>query len=158
MGRKKLPYGEGDWFSVPLEDGTYAVGLVARCPQGGKVLLGYFFGPKRAELPGAEDVTKLTKEDAVLVARFGDLGLHNKEWSVVGRSERWDRDAWPMPVFARTESTDSSKAYLTSYADDDPNRALCESVCDAKEAGCFPQDGVWGYGAIEMVLTDLLSA
>ena len=63
-----------------------------------------------------------------------------------------------MPVFARTESTDSSKAYLTSYADDDPNRALCESVCDAKEAGCFPQDGVWGYGAIEMVLTDLLSA
>lgn len=157
MGRKRLPYKEGDWFSVPLKDGTYGVGLVARSPKGGKVLLGYFFGPKRATPPSVDDIARLEKEDAVLVARFGDLGLYNGEWSVVGRSGPWDRTAWPMPAFARTASTDSSRAYLTLYADDDPTQTLRETACDAEEASRFPQDGVWGYGAIEVILTDLLS-
>ena len=39
----KASYREGDWFAVPLRDGGYAAGLIARAnPKG--VLLGYFFG------------------------------------------------------------------------------------------------------------------
>lgn len=43
-------YREGSRFAVPLRQGGYAVGLVARVnPRG--VLLGYFFGP-RHDVPG----------------------------------------------------------------------------------------------------------
>ena len=37
---------EGQWFAVPLDDGRFGTGLVARDSKTG-VLLGYFFGPAR---------------------------------------------------------------------------------------------------------------
>ncbi len=72
---KKLPYREGDWFAVPLQDGDYAVGLVARCPRGGKVFLGYFFGPRRKRMPNLKDLQGLTAEDALLSHQILPLAL-----------------------------------------------------------------------------------
>ena len=63
-------YGEGDWFAVPLREGGFAAGVVARAnPKA--VLLGYFFGPRRAAVPSVEEVSRLRPDDAVLVGKFG---------------------------------------------------------------------------------------
>ena len=44
----KLPYSEGSVFLVPLRNGGYARGVVARATGEGKGLFGYFFGPRLA--------------------------------------------------------------------------------------------------------------
>jgi hypothetical protein len=59
MGSQKINYREGDWFAVPLRDGGYAVGLVARMDNRGGVL-GYFFGPRRDDVPSPSDVEAST--------------------------------------------------------------------------------------------------
>jgi hypothetical protein len=74
---KKLPYREGTWFAIPLETGGFGVGVVARATKRGKVILAYFFGPHRSEVPSLDEVERLSPEDAVAVAHVGDLGLHD---------------------------------------------------------------------------------
>jgi hypothetical protein len=78
MARNKINYREGDWFAVPLRDGDYAVGVVARVDGSGGVL-GYFFGPRRAEVPSLLEVENLDPDQALRVLRFGDLGLIENE-------------------------------------------------------------------------------
>lgn len=151
---KKLPYREGDWFGVPI-GGGFAVGLVARCHRRGKTLFGYFFGPKRAKLPAVDELGALAPGDAIFVARFGDLGLINGEWPVIGTSKDWNRAKWPMPPFGRIDVVDSNVGYLTFYSEDDPGDALEFYTCDPAEIARFSEDGGWGYGAVEHELKAL---
>ena len=95
---KKLPYEEGSWFAIPLEQGGYAVGCVARCTGKGPAL-GYFFGPKRAQVPSIDELASLAPKDAIKVMQFGDLGLIDGSWPVIGRFPDWDRTKWPIPIF-----------------------------------------------------------
>ena len=157
MGKKKLPYKEGDWFGVPLESGGYAVGLIARARRSGKALFGYFFGPKREQLPGMDDFRDLTLKDAILIGRFGDLGLYTGEWPIIGHSEPWNRNAWPMPVWVRVDEI-SGKAWKVQYSEDDPSLIVQETPCDFKEACRFPKDRAMGSGAVEIRLTKLLAS
>jgi len=72
----KLPYSEGSVFLVPLRDGGYARGVVARAGPKGKILMGYFFGPRlatRDDMP----LSDLAPAQAILRMRFADLGLIN---------------------------------------------------------------------------------
>lgn len=117
-------YREGDWFAVPLPEGGFAVGLVARANPGG-VLLGYFFGPKRSDVPLLSQLAALRPGDAVLVAGFGHLGLQQGVWPILGRLETWDRRDWPMPVFVRHEEL-TRRSLRVFYDDDDPNRFIRE--------------------------------
>ncbi|MBM3240185.1 hypothetical protein FJZ31_28200 [Candidatus Poribacteria bacterium] len=157
MGKKKLPYKEGDWFGVPLEDGGYAVGLIARSRRGGKALFGYFFGPRRSRLPNLNDIRDLTMADAILIGRFGDLGLYTGEWPIIGHSEPWDRNAWPMLPLIRVDEF-SKKAWKVEYSEDDPSLIVQETPCDAKEAYRFPRDRAMGSGAVELRLMKLFSS
>ncbi len=70
----KLPYSEGCVFLVPLREGGYARGVVARAAPQGKVLFGYFFGP-RIDSVGKIALEDLVPGNEVLRVRFGDLGL-----------------------------------------------------------------------------------
>jgi len=95
----KLPYKEGTWFAVPLRGGGYATGLVARhIPGEGKIVLAYFFGPKRQTIPSMEELEGLTPDMAIKVIRVGDLGLFEGSWPIVGDSPKWQRERWPMPA------------------------------------------------------------
>jgi hypothetical protein len=152
--RSNLPYKEGDWIAIPLQNGGYAVGLIARVPPGGKILLGYFFGPKRSEIPVLSDVEHYTAKDAVLIKMFGDLGLINGEWKVIGHSTSWKRDSWPVPLFVRKD--DISNRYTLIEYDNDNLTEISERPCDIKEVEFLPKDGLSGYGAIEIRLTALL--
>lgn len=155
MAKAKVNYREGDWFAVPLQDGGYGVGIVARADLKG-VTLGYFFGPKREAVPSLEEVAQLRPVDAVLVGMFGDLGLIRNEWPVIGSVEGWDRNEWPMPVFVRYEEL-TGRTFHVFYDPDHPNRVIREEQVPPGEAEQGPQDGLMGFGYTEAVLTRLLA-
>src|SRR5262249_16153212 len=46
----KINHAEGECLAIPLRDGGFAIGVVARANATG-VLLGYFFGPRRDVVP-----------------------------------------------------------------------------------------------------------
>jgi hypothetical protein len=150
----KVYYREGAWFAVPLREGGYAVGVVARAnPKA--ALLGYFFGPKRDNVPSLDDVAHLKPADAVLVGKFGHIGLTQGNWPILGRLEDWDRDEWSMPVFVRYEEL-TGRSFHVFYDDNDPNKLLREEQVEAGAAEQGPKDGLMGAGFVEKVLTSQL--
>ena len=74
-----MSYDEGNWFAVPLTQGGYALGLVART-NGRGTALGYFFLPVFPDVPDSTATVGLQAADAILVRLFGDLALINGEW------------------------------------------------------------------------------
>jgi hypothetical protein len=158
----KPDYHQGDWFAVPLDQGGYALGIIARTNPLG-VLLGYFFGPRRAELPTLDDVAALRAGDAVLIARFADRGLRGRsrsgrQWLVLGRLADWDRSAWPMPVFGRVDAQ-TGHVYRVFYLDNDPGsrprRARAASY-DISVVKSLPRDGMASPDEVERWLDGLL--
>jgi len=147
-------YSEGDWFAVPLREGGFGIGVVARANPDG-VLLGYFFGPRRDFPPSVDEVTDLKATDAVLVRKFGHLGLAQGKWPIVGRAPGWDRDDWPMPVFVRYEEV-TGRSFRVFYEDSDPNKLVREEQVEPGAAEQGPKDGLLGAGAVEKVLTTQL--
>jgi Immunity protein 26 len=149
-------YSEGDWFAVPLREGGFAVGVIARatpCRRG--VLLGYFFGPKRESVPALEELNGLSAANAVLVERFGHLGLVHGTWPLLGCIDGWDRSAWPMPAFGRLEEF-TGRALKVIYDDNHPNKFVRTEQVPPEMLAYLPKDGLSGAGAVEIVLTGLL--
>jgi hypothetical protein len=151
----KIAAKEGDWFAVPLREGGFAVGVVARTNQKGG-MFGYFFGPKRAEVPALEDVAGLAPADAVLVGTFGDLGLIRGTWPLLGPCPHWERDRWPMPPLIRYEEL-TGRSFRVYYADDDPNHVIREEQIPPGATRDGPEDGLMGAGFVEKRLTRVLA-
>jgi hypothetical protein len=153
----RLPYREGTWFAFPLKNGGYGVGLVARSPKNGRVLFGYFFGPRREKIPGLDEVASLEPSAAVARLIFGDLGLINGEWKILGHSEAWDRNRWPMPHFAKV--TDLAGYHVASkrqYSDNNPAELIGEWRVTDEEIRGLPEDIMHGHRAVEAVLTRII--
>lgn len=147
-------YSPGDWFAVPLAPKAYAVGVIARAnPKG--ILLGYFFGQKHLGLPTLEDVTDLQARDAVLVGRFGYLGLRSGSWPVLGHLETWKSRDWPMPMFARKDAL-TDRVFRVTYDPDDPGRWLKTEPIGRGERVDYPQDGLMGAEYVEKILSQIL--
>lgn len=121
---KTLPYQEGTWFAVPLQHGGFALGVVARATRYGKVILCYFFGPRRKTLPTLSDAESLRPENAAGVWRVGDLGLVNGSWPILGSYPSWNRLEWPMPDYVRRDS--ARRAWRVQYSDTNPNEIISE--------------------------------
>lgn len=151
----RLPYREGDWFAVPLAGGGYAVGLVARSSAKGKILLGYFFGPRRKQLPELSDLLRLEPRDAVLVDLFGDLSLYRREWPVLGSTPDWDRNRWPMPVFGAVEDF-TGIGWRIEHPNEDPAAEPRETRVSKAEASQLPEYHLMGAGAVEDHLDERL--
>jgi hypothetical protein len=156
MTRKKLQYMEGDWFAIPLRNGGYALGLIARMDGKGEVL-GYFFGPRHQDLPLEQETKNLSPSSAILIRRIGDLGLLRGEWPIVAHSPHWRREEWPQPAFGRI-AMDESWASQVEYSEDDLSQVIREVPVSLAEARNLPEDGLSGYGAAEIRLTKLLSS
>jgi hypothetical protein len=152
--RLKMNYREGDWFAVPLEEGGYAVGLVARLrPKAAP--FGYFFGPRRPSVPTLDELTQLSPDDTILRCNFGDLGLLKTWWPVIGRHEPWNPALWPLPSFGRENVLHEGYAWLVDYSEETLQPVLKRSVSAAEIEG-LPHDGLSGYGYVEGQLSDLL--
>lgn len=158
MSRKVLPYKEGDLFAIPLGDGCYGLGLIARMGTRGGVVLGYFFGPCRSRLPSTDDTLMLRPIDAVLICQFCNPALVNGEWPIVPRSDKWCREDWPQPAFGHIDVVDKSKAYKREYPYNNPSDLFIkETPVSLEEARRLPQDGLYGHLALQSMLTKLLS-
>ncbi|EEF59410.1 immunity 26/phosphotriesterase HocA family protein [Pedosphaera parvula] len=151
----KLPYKEGTWFAVPLRQGGFAIGVVARATAKGKVILGYFFGPRRMSVPTLEEVETLNPQNAIRKLQVGDLSLVKGEWPIIGLSKSWERADWPMPVFIRRDPL-RPKAWLVYRSDTDPNVVIREEPAPNGLTG-LENDSLSGAGAAEIVLTRLLT-
>ena len=148
----KLPYEEGSVFLVPVEGGGFARGVVARSATRGGCLFGCFFGP-RLENQSDATLDGLAPDRAILKARFGDLGLINGEWLVIGAVSDWDRAQWSMPDFVRRESL-RERAWRVRYEDTDP--AKIEAEWPTEYDSDLEQDAMSGYVAVEIKLDMLL--
>jgi len=148
---------EGDWYAVPLKNGGYGVGLVARKGRRG-ALLGYFFGPRYEQVPTLDAVRGLHPDAALLRAIFGDLGIQLGKWPLLGRLDTWHREQWPLPEFGRIEDEARGVAWIANYESVDISENPRERRCSIEEARRLPEDGDWGYGAIQNVLTQKLSS
>lgn len=147
---KKLPYSEGSVFLVPLEGGGYARGVVARSAPKGKILFGYFFGPRVDDESGII-FDGLDAANSVLCLIFGDLGLINNEWPIIGSIPNWDRTKWPMIETIRRDYLGRLKPILVRYADDDPSKVIAEEVLTNDRD--LPSSGLAGSGFVEALLS-----
>jgi hypothetical protein len=147
-------YPESSVFLVPLKDGGFARGVVTRTAPGGKLLVGYFFGP-RLTLQSKAVVSQLEASDAVLSLRFGDLGLFKGLWPIVGKLPSWDPAKWPMPDAVRRDPLGRIKPILIRYDDHDPSKISSEVLLEHDNG--LPAEGLAGYGYVEAKLTKLLS-
>jgi len=147
-------YREGDWFTVPLRDGTFASGCLARTSRRG-VLFGYFFGPKRAEPANINELERLAPTDASLLCMFGHLALKTGKWPVIGQRGCWNRAEWPIPLLARHEEF-SERAFLERYNDNDPSQLMEETAVTTERAEGVPASALFGAGAVEIELTEKL--
>ena len=152
MRSSKRDFPEGTWFSVPLRNGGFAQGVVARTTGEG-VVFGYFFGPKADSVEALAPRDDLTVSDAVLVGKFGDRGFIEGTWSKLSNDQNWSRSQWPMTPFIRVDEVAGS-ACLSTY-DDDFN-LLSDEPCDPTLADKHPRDSLMGYGSVEIKLTRLL--
>jgi hypothetical protein len=147
-------YREGTWFAVPLRSGGFGLGMVARlkADSHGGVGIGFFFGPRFDELPQLRELEALRAHDALLVCRFGVLGLADQTWPILGVNPAWTREAWPAPTFGRTNPL-SGRVYRIRYAEDDIQRVIAEEPVESSALAEMPRDGLLGAGAVEIVLS-----
>lgn len=150
MARVKYP--EGTAFLVPLRNGGFARGVVARVNPRAACIFGYFFGPKHNE-PSTVDLNGLDPQMAIASMRFGDLGIIKGEWKILGHIQEWNRDCWKMPDFIRREPI-ANRAWLVRYSDCDPARVEGEAPVPLDTD--LPEDSSWGCGAVELYLTQVL--
>lgn len=154
MANKVLPYGSGSVFLVPLPAGGIARGVVARTAPKGKIVTGYFFGPRLA--PGqAIDLSDLSAEKAIYGARIGDLGLVNGSWIVLRTLPSWDPTKWPTPPAVRRDPLGMIPPILVEYDDKDPSIVLRETPFLGSDD--VPTDGLAGYRFVELKLDKLLA-
>ena len=139
---------------MPLQGGGHAVGVVARRAPAGRIMLAYMFGPKRDALPSLAELDTLRPEQAVRRLRTGDMALLNERWPMLGDSEHWDRDAWPMPAFIRRNES-LQRAWRATYADADPAKLDREESVPFDTPG-LESDSLYGYGATELLMSKLL--
>jgi hypothetical protein len=156
MSRKRIKYSEGQWFAVPLENGGYALGTIARGGYQARGGLGYFFGPKRNEVPGEEVTWNLQPEDAVLIAWFGDI-IEGK-WPLIPSTRPFRREDWPVPKFGSIDLANPRTGWVVEYAQQATKYTEMMSVTGVpmEDIVGLPNHVLSGAGAIEAKLCRLL--
>ena len=89
---------------------------------------------------------------------FGDLGLINGEWRVLGRLPDWRRGDWPVPVFGRVSRIRERVHAWRIHYGDAMLEPLWDEPCPPAEAELLPSDGVYGSGAVGLTLARRLGA
>lgn len=152
---RKRKYHEGDVTAVPLTSGGFGVAVIARVAPQGKIAYGYLFKMRLKDASEQSDPLGLDPRNSVLQLRFGDLGIIKGEWPIIGRIPNWNRAEWPMVAFARRDDL-SRQAWKVTYSDTDPSARESEVPC-AYESD-LPRDALFGSGAVETTLTQIVNS
>jgi hypothetical protein len=154
MGVAREKVTSGNWYAVPLQgDAIYAVGVVTHIGHSHRdLLMGYFFGPVRSNIPMLADVVTSRPADAILIAKFGFGNIH---WPLLGRDPDWQSELWPIPAFGRVMDPPGIGVRMV-YSNNDPYGIFVETRVSIEEALSLPSDSFFGSIAVEIVLTKLL--
>jgi hypothetical protein len=158
MNKKRIRYFEGQWFAVPLRKDGYALGIIVRGSYKAKGGLGYFFGPKYQEIPNDESTWEKKPVDAILITKFGDLGIINGSWPLIKSTRPFLKEEWPIPKFGHEVSLLPGKGTIREYAQDNIGRLIIvkETPVNVKEIIGLPEDLSRGGGSVEIELTKIL--
>ena len=140
MRKKKIKVKEGDVFAVPLRQGGYGIGLVAR--EHKTLTLGYFFKKIYSSVPDDIDITDINKWEVVLIGKFSSMGIENGEWPLIKIIPDYNRNEWPIPVLKMQEPL-SEKYFAVVYDDtliNDERYLISE-----EEAKKLFNHGLYGY-------------
>jgi Immunity protein 26 len=151
---KKLKLKEGNVFAIPLVQGGYCIGLVAR--EYKTIRLGYFFN-KVYSTSTLLDVTteeEVNKNDIVLIRKFSTNGFKNSEWVLLERGFIFYKEQWPIPVFKMQDPL-TEKYYAVFY--DETLVSEKRSLISEAEAHRLYNHGLSGYKALEKQVSILLS-
>ena len=140
----------GKLFVVPLKDGGFSVGLVAR--QDKSILLGYFFDTYFSEKPSNVDDFNFDKNNVCLICLFGIVGLKSNEWTVIGDLPNWDKQEWLVPTFKQKDPL--LNIYYAITYDDDLNEVSRIKISEDDAKTLF-NSGVHGSGVVESILSKL---
>jgi hypothetical protein len=158
MSPIKNNYLEGQWFSVPLRRGGFALGIIVRGSYKTKGGLGYFFGPKFSSLPKEIDTWDKKPEDAILIKQFGDLGIKNGRWVMIPSSRPFSRDDWPIPKFGSQSPFHPGMGFVREYkcGVDGALVLVNDTLVDIGMIKSLPVDQISFGGSVEIELTKLL--
>ncbi len=69
------------------------------------------------------------------------------------------REEWPVPRFQRPDRLNPRQGWLVEYSQEDSGAGIPirEIYCDADDLVGLPEDGVYGFEALEIALTHILS-
>jgi hypothetical protein len=138
-------YREGDWFTVPLGEGAWALGRIAREASG--IVFAYFFAPALERPATLEDARGLTAAGSLTQMLVSHLDLRDGAWPVLGQEE-WDPADWPMVEFERVMEVGGGERLFAIVWDE---RTLNDEVearpLPPEEAGNRPRDVLSGSGA-----------
>lgn len=150
---------EGSVVAIPILPGSWVAGVYARTKKGrGKrVPFGYFFG-KVHSAPEDIRLGELNAADAVLKSRFGDLGLVQGKWSLVGKIDPWNRSEWPMPDFMLSGADPFMSLPWDQLLRFDDNDPTIEIMRERHPVGTLqlPSAGVPGSVALEHTLAKII--
>lgn len=151
---KTITIEPGDLFVVPLDEDCYALGLASRVSKnrGTKTVLGYFFDTTFSTVPTIAEIPNLKPCAAILIARFSGQSIMETQWPKIGTYQNWDPEKWPMPSFCRQNVVTPSWGWLIKYQNDDPQVRITEEPCNFADVATLPSDGLFGCGAVLMVL------
>jgi Immunity protein 26 len=92
---------EGDVVAITLEDGRYALGVLARVetkrPRKPYGIYVYFFGPYNLKESLPEIALSLKPHNSIISLNTSALSIYSDEWKKVASFTPWDRTAWPLP-------------------------------------------------------------
>jgi len=144
----------GDWFAVPLPDGTWAAGRVVR--KEAWAFLGYYFGPRLRQQPTLADVKHFTAADAVNVDNADTYLVTTGFCPLLGGREDFDPTDWPVPAFG-SYIYPSEHHYQCDIPDYSPllGKPTCQIV-PREEYLRFPRIGISYSGALINQLHKLL--
>lgn len=116
---------EGDWIAVQLEERGWVLGLIARGAKQVPYHFAYFFPPRREAKPTMQDTLMLGYPDALMLCV-----CNINKFELVGSTEGWNRNLWPMPKFVRREGT--GLVAITRDPNDPGNVASREALTEAQ--------------------------
>ncbi len=149
-------YRAGDWFVIPLADGTFVPARVVRHRKPHNVLV-YAFAPQ-AVVPTLDDVAGLEPGDALTAQHISGLNIGD-EWPLLGGADRFDRTRWKIPEFESDlrHAFPAGREVRVAFLDDDL-RTVHSFQAPLSELGKRQPDGVAGAGAFARWLQFKLDA